>query len=222
MDRSRLSVVIPAYNEQDTIGPVVEAALPFAEVIVVNDCSRDETAAVAARAGAHVVNNARNLGYERTLEAGFREAWRRGSEAVVTMDADGEHDPSVLPEFYRLLIEEEVPLVLGRRVRPARAAEYVFVWAMRLWFGIDDILCGCKGYRRETFEANGGFDPIRSIGTELAAASVARGYAFRQLFVPGRRRAGVPRFGASWRANARILAGLIRLVRHLFRMRLGK
>ena len=215
MGRSELAVIIPAYNEQDTIAAVVAAAVRHADVIVVNDRSQDDTAALAAGAGAHVITNPENVGYERTLEAGFAEARRLDYTAVVTMDADGEHDPAVLSDFYRLLIEEQVPLVLGRRAKPARIGEYIFVWGIRVWLGIGDILCGCKGYRMEVYDANGGFDHVGTIGTELAAASVIRGYAFRELSIPGEMRADAPRFGGAWRANKLILRGFMRLIGYL-------
>lgn len=215
MGRSRLAVVIPAYNEQSTIADVVSAAGRHADVIVVNDCSSDSTAVLAAQAGANVITNRVNLGYDQTLEAGLAEARRLGYEAAVTLDADGEHDPNVIVEFNQLLIEEQVPLVVGRRPKPARVGEYIFVWVMRMWLGISDILCGCKGYRMEVLDANGGFDHFGSIGTELAAATVARGYAFREVPIPGKKRQQAPRFGGAWRANILILRGLMRLIRHL-------
>lgn len=216
MDRSRLAAVIPAHNEQATIGEVVAEACRHALVIVVDDCSSDGTGRIAAQAGAHVITNAHNLGYDGTIKAGFVEAWRLGAEAVVTLDADGEHDPRVLEHFRRLLIDDRVPMVVGRRASPARLAEYVFVWAMRGWLGIDDVLCGCKGYRREAYDANGGFDHVGAIGTELAAATAARGFDFRQIDVPGRTRADQPRFGRHLRANLKLLAGLARLVIYIF------
>lgn len=214
MGRSRLVVVIPAYNEQDTIAEVVAAASAYADVIVVNDCSTDDTANRAREAGAHVISNVTNQGYDGTLNCGIEEALNLGYEAAVTLDADGEHDPAVLAEFQRLLIDEAIPLVLGRRLKPARFAEYVYVWVMRIWLNIGDVLCGCKGYRLRLVDENGGFDHVGSTGTELAVASVRRGYAFQEVDVPGRDRVDTPRFGSILRANARILISMLRVIRY--------
>lgn len=215
MGRSRLAVVMPAFNEQDTIADVVRAAVAYADVIVVNDCSTDDTVARAEKAGATVISNAKNQGYDRTLHHGMAEAHRLGYEAAVTLDADGEHNPEVLSEFKKLLIDDHVPLVIGRRPHPARFGEHVFVWIMHKWLGVDDILCGCKGYHLALFEENGGFDHVGSIGTELAAASILRGHAFRQVDVVGRTRADQPRFGNCLKANLRLFMGGCRVARYL-------
>src|SRR6478752_4782789 len=89
----RLSVVIPAYNEGRSIEAVlgrVMAQLPEAEVIVVDDASKDDTAAIAERAGARVVRQAYNKGNGAAVKAGIRAA--RG-EVILLLDADGQHDP---------------------------------------------------------------------------------------------------------------------------------
>lgn len=214
MDRSRVAIVIPAFNEAATIGEVVSAAGLHGDVIVVDDASTDSTVELAAGAGAHLVSNPTNLGYDGALGAGINEAVRLGYEAVVTLDADGEHDPAVLASFKHLLIDEQVPLVLGRRARPARWGEGVTVWVIQVWLGISDILCGCKGYRTETILANDGFDHCHSTGMELAVMSVRRGFGFEELDVPGRTRTDTPRFGQSWRANIHILGSLFRVLGH--------
>jgi glycosyltransferase involved in cell wall biosynthesis len=93
----RLSVVIPAYNEARSIEVVlgqVAAQLPEAELIVVDDASADDTAAVAERCGARVVRQTYNKGNGAAVKAGIRAA--RG-EVILMLDADGQHDPTDIP-----------------------------------------------------------------------------------------------------------------------------
>lgn len=213
MGGSRLAIIIPAYREAASIGRVVEAARAHGDVIVVDDCSPDATGPLAANAGATVVRNEVNRGYDGTLSRGFEEAARLGFSHAVTMDADGEHDPATLVHFRRLLLEEAVPLVLGVRPRKQRLAEVVMGWYVRARFGVRDILCGMKGYDLALWRANGGFDHSDSIGTELAINSLRRGEVFRQVPVPGTRRRDAPRFDRRFRANMRIFAALIRTMR---------
>jgi glycosyltransferase involved in cell wall biosynthesis len=94
----RLLVVIPAFNEGGRIAPVVRTVLAQAEaeVLVVDDGSRDETAEQARAAGATVATHAVNLGYGAALQTGYRFALRHGFDAVIQMDADGQHDPASL------------------------------------------------------------------------------------------------------------------------------
>jgi len=213
VDRPRTAILIPAYREAATIGPVVRAAREHADVIVVDDASPDETAARAVEAGAIVIRNGSNLGYDGTLNRAFETALEQGYDFAITMDADGEHDPSLIAGFKSLLTDERVPLVLGVRPRKQRFAEMVMGVYVRIRFGAHDILCGMKGYDLKLANENGGFDHTNSIGTELAINSIRRGAAFRQLGVSGTRRQDAPRFDRRLRANLRILAALGRIIR---------
>lgn len=213
MGRSRLAAIVPAYRESATIGRVVSQAKLVCDVIVIDDASPDDTGGVAQRAGAIVVRNETNQGYDLTIARGFAEADRRGYTHVVTMDADGEHDPAALAEFSRLLIAEQIPLVLGVRPRKQRVSEVVMGIYVRARFGVHDILCGMKGYDLALWRANGGaFDRDAGIGTELAVNALIRGAAFGEVAVSGTPRQDQPRFDRRFRANWRIVRALVRLI----------
>ena len=108
-------VIIPAYNEEKHIGSIVRAALgilPFA-VLVVNDGSGDDTACEAGRAGAIVITHNENLGYGKALKTGYRFAMKFDFDAILQLDADGQHDPAYLPAFLTALADADV--VIGSR-----------------------------------------------------------------------------------------------------------
>lgn len=214
MDRSGVVVIIPAFREGMTIGPVVAAARAYAPVIVVDDCSPDDTGSRAATAGGIVVRNDVNLGYEDSLNAGFAKAQKMNFEYAVTMDADGEHDPSLLAQFFKLLVDDKIPLVLGVRPRKQRFAEVVMGFYVKARYGADDILCGMKGYKLQLVTEHGGFDLSRSIGTELAIDALRRKTAFRQVPVSGQPRQDSPRFDRRFAANWRIFKALGVIIRH--------
>lgn len=211
MDRPRTAILIPAFQEEGTIGSVVKAASAYATVIVVDDASPDGTGAQAAEAGAVVIRNETNLGYDGSLNRAFEKALELNFGFAITMDADGEHDPALISAFLSLLME--VPLVLGVRPRKQRFAEMVMGLYIRARFGVRDILCGMKGYDLKLVIENGGFDNTNSIGTELALNSIRRGAPFRQLPVHGKPRQNAPRFDRRLRANWRIFSALGRIVR---------
>lgn len=213
MVEPRLAIVIPAYREEASVGRVAAAAAQYGTVLVIDDCSPDGTREAAAAAGATVISNPRNLGYDGTLSRGFEEAATRGFTHVVTMDADGEHDPATLAGFRDELFGRGIPLVLGYRPRKQRIAEVVMGWYVRARFGVRDILCGMKGYDLALWRANGGFDHSDSIGTELAVNSLRRDCAFSQLLVTGTPRPDAPRFDRLMRANLRIFSALTRVMR---------
>lgn len=110
-----VSIVIPAYNEGCTIGRVVAAArqqCPQAEVIVVDDASKDDTAEQAAAAGARVIRRPYNMGNGAGVKTGIRTA---KGEVVLVLDGDGQHDPADIP---RLLAHiGPYDMVIGERDR---------------------------------------------------------------------------------------------------------
>ncbi len=107
--------LIPAYQEATRVAPVIEAARAHLPVVVVDDGSRDDTAAVAEAAGATVLRQVPNQGKGAALRMGFRHALDAGCEAVVTLDADGQHDPTEIPAFLAAWERTHAPLVVGAR-----------------------------------------------------------------------------------------------------------
>lgn len=208
MVRSRVALVIPAFNEAATITSVVDAALVYGQPIVVNDGSQDGTALAAEAAGALVVNHDANQGYDGALNSGFREAARLKYDFIITLDADGQHDPSLLLDFITKL-EDGASLVLGVRSSKARIAEYIFALYTRFRYGVLDPLCGMKGYRRDVYESVGYFDSYKSTGTELMLRAVSSGACFEQVKFRVRERLDKPRFGSLISANLRIIRALV-------------
>jgi len=125
----------------------------------------------------------------------------------VTLDADGQHDPNLLPHILHLL-EKGADVVIGVRSRYARPAEVIFAFVTRLRYGILDPLCGLKAYRASVYAARGCIDSYGSIGTELALFAAVRGMHVEQVNFVVKNRADSPRFGFAWRANFRILRAL--------------
>jgi glycosyltransferase involved in cell wall biosynthesis len=107
--------LIPAYEEGPRIGPVVAGTRAHLPVVVVDDGSSDDTAAVAEAAGAMVLRQVPNAGKGAALRAGFRHALDAGAAAVVTLDADGQHDPDEIPLFLAAFAAARPELVIGQR-----------------------------------------------------------------------------------------------------------
>lgn len=115
------TVIIPAYNEERSIGEVIKQTQKFAdEVIVVDDCSTDNTKELCQRLGAKVVTNEHRKGYIGAIKTGFERA---NHEIIVTLDADGEHDPSDIPRLVEPILMRKADLVLGKRENISRISE---------------------------------------------------------------------------------------------------
>ena len=107
--------LIPGYQEGPRIAAVVEGARVHLPVVVVDDGSTDDTAARAEAAGAIVLRQHPNAGKGAAIRLGFRHALERGALAVVTLDADGQHDPAEIPTFLAAFQSGKPELIIGRR-----------------------------------------------------------------------------------------------------------
>lgn len=109
-------IVMPAFNEEEAISAVIAEVhrdLPGADVLVVDDGSRDRTAEVAEAAGALVARLPFNMGVGGAMRFGFQHALRHGHHAVVQVDSDGQHPPREVPALLAAL--DEADIVIGAR-----------------------------------------------------------------------------------------------------------
>lgn len=114
--RGRVAITIPSYQAARWLGPVVEAALlHLPDVVVVDDGSDDGTSEVARRAGAEVIRVAENRGKGHALNVSFNTLFERGFEAVISLDADGQHMPSEIVKLLDCWDRTQADLVLGTR-----------------------------------------------------------------------------------------------------------
>ena len=112
----RVLIIVPAWNEAESIGGVIaeiEDALPFVDVLVVDDGSTDDTAKVARQAGAVALTLPYNLGVGGAMRLGYRYARDRDYDIAIQVDADGQHDPAYVPKLIDALSGSS--LVIGAR-----------------------------------------------------------------------------------------------------------
>ncbi len=112
--QKRVLAVIPAYNEAERIGDVITRTMQYLPVLVVDDGSKDETTGVARLIGAEVIGQTPNRGKGAALMTGFKYAIENQYDAVLTLDADGQHDPAEIPLFLEAF-SQGADLVIGQR-----------------------------------------------------------------------------------------------------------
>jgi glycosyltransferase involved in cell wall biosynthesis len=160
----RLLAVVPAYNEAAAIADVVQSLherAPWFDVIVIDDGSTDDTAAVASAAGASVVKLPFNLGIGGAVQAGFVYACEHGYDYLAQVDGDGQHDPAELGILLeKITAEPEVDMVCGSRFITAdysypapisrRTGIHLFAFALTQILGqpISDPTSGFRLYNR--------------------------------------------------------------------------
>jgi glycosyltransferase involved in cell wall biosynthesis len=113
-----LLVIVPAYNEEGAIASVVcevQHSMPGSRVLVIDDCSKDETVACARAAGADVLPLPHHLGLGGCVQAGYKLAYELGYDFVIRVDGDGQHDAHDIPRIFDRLQKSGCDMVIGSR-----------------------------------------------------------------------------------------------------------
>jgi glycosyltransferase involved in cell wall biosynthesis len=161
-------VVMPAYNAETTLEKTL-ADIPSGcvdEIILVDDCSRDGTVAVARRLGLTVIQHEKNLGYGGNQKTCYRTALERGADVVIMIHPDYQYDSRLVPFLIGLLRTGHCDVVLGNRIRTRREAlaggmpaykyiaNRILTIIENLWMGqnLGECHSGMRGYRRKVLE----------------------------------------------------------------------
>lgn len=186
----KVIAVIPAWNEERTIGEVVRSVLPYAAALVVDDGSGDRTAALARAAGARVVSHAVNRGLGAALGTGLEAALRLGAEAVLTFDADLQHSPEDIPAMLAPIVSGEADAVIGTRFSGKghmplirRVAIGIGNLVTRLLFGISvtDSQSGFRAFSRAGARALTITTDGMEVSSEIVAEIRERGLRFKEV-----------------------------------------
>ncbi|MDR1534833.1 MAG: glycosyltransferase family 2 protein [Planctomycetota bacterium] len=155
----RIAALIPAYREEKSVAGVVRETRKYlSDVLVIDDGSDDGTGAEAVRAGARILKNPVNVGKGASLIAGLDRLFGEGFEAVVCLDADGQHLPAEIPRF--LAAAETADLIIGNRMLDTRGMPWIRLWTNRVtsWLisglagkTVPDVQCGFRLLRREAW-----------------------------------------------------------------------
>lgn len=173
-------VGVPAFNEERTIAKVVLQAQRHADkVVVCDDGSTDLTGEIAERLGADVVRHERNLGYGAAIQSLFKRARELGADVLVTLDADGQHDPSEVPNVVQPIVDGAADVVIGSRLVDKRLASTI-PWYRRAGVkfitklansesegGIKDAQSGFRAYNRKSLEALNMFEDGMGVSVEI-------------------------------------------------------
>jgi glycosyltransferase involved in cell wall biosynthesis len=169
----RVLIIIPAYNEEKTIEPVLvrlRQVAPAYDRVIVNDGSKDATAKIVADLGEKQLILPCNVGYGQALQTGLKYALLQGYDVVVSIDADGQHQPEDVPRLVNALRETEADMVIGSRFCEGkvyntpidrRLGQLFFSHLTRLLIGhrIYDTSSGFKAMKTKALKAvvNGNF-----------------------------------------------------------------
>lgn len=149
MGRFKIAILICSYNEEKTIRNVVLEASKIGKVFLVDDCSQDKTKEKISDLNIYYYKNNRNIGYERSLERGFKIVLKKNYDFLITMDADGQHEIKSVKKIISRI--KNFDILIGSRKKKNNLLEKILSFFSNKYLGIDDILCGLKAYRLRKF-----------------------------------------------------------------------
>jgi len=200
--RAEIAILIPAYNASRSLRGVIEGIKGSGlAIVVVDDGSTDATAEIALDTGVQLLRHRTNKGKGAALKTGFRFLLQKGYRAIITIDADGQHDPAFIPHFVRAYQKGTGDIIIG-----SRAGEFdAMSWLRRFWnrLGVKAVskLIGTpltdtqSGYRLMRAEVLRGI-PLRAAGyegeLELLIKACKRGHSVREIPIATRYADGRP------------------------------
>ena len=148
------------------------------------------------------------MGVDYSLNKGFIYAAKNNYTHVITIDADGQHNPTYIKKIKKYLNDKFDLVITDRKVFP-RFSEKLFSLFSKKTIGVNDLLSGLKGYNLKIFKHHGCYDSFKSIGTELSFFSIFQyKFPFKVFKINVQKRDDKPRIGGVIKANLRILKAL--------------
>lgn len=217
MERSKVAIIIPSYNEENTISTVINNVIIYGVPIVINDNSTDKTLNILSNIKKKILfhTNKKNLGYEKSLQIGFEIAEKNKFEFVITIDADNQFDHK---DIERLITKSQFSdIVVAEREKLQRLGEYIFSFFFNYLFHIKDPLSGLKLYKMKIFQQNNNiFDSKNLIGTELLIKALKKKCKISTIKVKTIKRLDSSRYGSSLQSNIKIMLGIFKVLKIIF------
>jgi glycosyltransferase involved in cell wall biosynthesis len=206
-----LSIIIPAYNEEQTLIRVTCNCLKFGNVIVINDCSTDNSIKILKKKNflnLKIINNNNRSGYDASLFKGIKFALKKRFKYIITFDADNQFYHNDINKFIKFL-KKGYQIVVGVRSYKQRFIENFFAFFLNKKYGIKDPFCGFKAYNAKIFKFNKTIFTYNSVGTEILLNYLDNIKTIKQIKIKTKPRLDKPRFGNILTGNYKLLLAII-------------
>lgn len=188
----KCAAILPCLNEREHIFELVSKLHKFLGfVIVVDDSSTDDTIREAERAGAYVIKKEGKYGFGSTLRVGMRDALSKGFDVIVTLDGDGQHDPSDALKIMLPIEDNEADIVIGSRFLSANNATPMYrklgigiiTWLYNVFSQdkVTDSQCCLRAYRKEVLQSISMTEDGFTFSTETLICARKLGFRIREV-----------------------------------------
>tara|TARA_A100001015_G_C15023058_1_gene729007 strand:- start:2055 stop:2702 length:648 start_codon:yes stop_codon:yes gene_type:complete len=207
MERSKIILIMPSYNELENLKNIIPAIKKKIHLLVLDDCSSDESEKWLSKKKIKFIRNNVRKGYIGNLKTGFEYILKNkpSYDYILTMDADNEHKPSYI-DIFKKVVKKNPTIVIGTRNKKNRFLEYILGLFFRIKYKIYDPLSGFKLYKTEFINKN-----IKNIDNELIGLDLLcnclldKKNKIIQIPINVNKRQGFSRFGNIFIANLKIL-----------------
>ncbi len=203
----KLVIIVPCYNEVETIIKTYNKTKIYGVPIIIDDCSNDGTRKILNSKKINFIKNKKRSGYEQSIINGFNYINKnlKGVKFIATIDADLELPPKNLPKLYKEIQKKNLDIIVGSRNRLNRILEYLLSFLFKIKFNISDPISGLKIYRKTKIKKI-----LNKVSNNLFLVDVLI-LSFNKKFNIGsnkiftKKRKDLPRVGNSLRVNLKIL-----------------
>ena len=207
MERSKVAIIIPIFNEEKTIEKLLINLKKIGNLIVVDDCSNDSTPTILKKFNFKIIKNAKNLGYEKSLKKGIVYAVKKNFQYIVTVDADGEHYISDVRKVLNKL--KYYDLIYTRRKNIFRISEKIVKFFFSTIFNIEDPLSGLKGYKIDLLKKYNFKNWEGTYGSDILIFARLKNYKISKINININKRKDSSRIGDDFFVNLSILKVLL-------------
>ena len=213
MSDEKICFIVPVFNEEDTISTVINEikSLGNIKIIVIDDCSTDRTSEIISNLDVICIRHENNMGYDFSLNTGFKKAYELDMNFAITIDADGQHHLEDAKKIIDLLLKGN-SIVKGNRKLLPRLSEKIYSIYTKTFYDISDPLCGLKGYSLKDCKNFEILNPNNMIGTRVLLNCKRNKLQIADFEIKEVNRFGLSRYGGSFKANLKIFIILASLI----------
>ena len=200
-------IIIPAYNEEKTLPKILKKINSRFFKLVIDDCSSDDTYLKSKNLCNKIIRLKKNSGVDSAINKGFAFALKKKFKYIITIDADGQHNPKDINKIL-FFLKKKYDLVVTERKNFPRISEKIFGIYTNYNYKLPDLLSGLKGFSYSLARKYGKYDSINSIGTELATYAINNKFKYISIKIKIKKRNDKSRLGGIIKGNFRILKAL--------------
>ncbi len=207
MEKNKIAIIIPCYNESKTINSVCNKAKKFGKILIINDNSKDSTEKILKKKNFFYLNNKQNIGYEKSLLKGFNyvlKKWKK-IKFIITIDADNELPPNAIPLLLKKKKIGNADIIIGNRNKLNRLTEKILSLLFHYFYKFRDPISGLKLYNIKIIKKN-----IQKVSrnlflVDILLISIHKGYKIACAEIKVNKRKGKSRVGSILAVNLKII-----------------